>query len=282
RRVRAHLQPLLPGVPFAGGTNLFFAEINRDPPEAAALDALSYSINPQVHACDDTSLVENLEAQAETVRSARALCGNLPVVISPVSFIGRAGPYAGGPPAPDGLPGNVDVRQASLFGAGWTAGSIKYLACSETASLTYFETTGWLGLVETDAGSPMPDRFPSRPGMVFPLYHVFADLAEWKDGDLLELRTGDTLVADGIAIRAGGTRHVIVANLTDQPQTLTIGPLAGEHARVRYLDEETAPQALFEPERFRASGTRVAVTDGALQLAVAPFGLVRIDEEGES
>ena len=43
------------------------------------------------------------------------------------------------------LPSQVDVRQMSLFGAGWTVGSLKYLCESEAYSLTYFETTGWRG-----------------------------------------------------------------------------------------------------------------------------------------
>ena len=98
RQVRDRLRDAAPGVPVAGGTKLFFAEINRDPPECAAMDGLVYSINPQVHACDDTSLIENLEAQADTVQSARALCADLPIFISPVTFIGRDGPYAAGPP----------------------------------------------------------------------------------------------------------------------------------------------------------------------------------------
>lgn len=277
RRVREHLREVAPGVPVAGGTKLFFAEINRDPPEFEAMDAVVFSINPQVHACDDTSLIENLEAQADVVRSARALCGDRPIVISPITFIGRDGPYAAGPPEPGALPGNVDVRQASLFGAGWTAGSVHYLAESGAASLTYYETTGWLGLIETDAGAPMPDRFPSQPGMVFPLYHVLADLGEWKGGEVLELRTSDPLTVDGVALRGPDGVHAIVANLTDRPQTVTVGPLPGDQIRVRHLDEETAELAGTDPERFRSGSIVEGVTDRQARITLAPFALVRID-----
>jgi hypothetical protein len=268
------------GVFLAGGTKQFFAEINRDPPEVAAMDAVVFSINPQVHACDDTSLVENLEAQADVVESARAVAPDRQIVISPVSFIGRDGPYAAGPPEPGGLPGNVDVRQASLFGAGWTAISVKYLAESGAASLTYYETTGWLGLIETDAGPSMPDRFPSQPGIVFPLYHVFADLAEWKSAALLEMRTADSLAVDGLALRDGAGVHVLAANLTDQPQTVRIGPFAGHVARVRLLDEATAERAMHDPAGYRVTGAEEKLTDGYLRLALSPLALARIDESG--
>jgi hypothetical protein len=63
-----------------------------------------------------------------------------------------------------------------LFAAAWTLGSLKYLAESGVASVTYFEMTGWRG--ETEAGSPLPELFASVPGNVFPLWPVFADLAE--------------------------------------------------------------------------------------------------------
>jgi len=277
RRARAALGDVIPAVPLAGGTNLFFAELNRDRPDVSTMDMAAYAINPQVHACDDTSLVENLAAQADTVRMAQTLCGDRPIAVGPVTFIGRAGPYAAGPPEPGGLPGNVDVRQASLFGAGWTVGSIKYLAESGAAALTYYETTGWLGMVERDAGSPLPDLFPSSAGAVFPLYHVFADLAEWKEGELVELRTADPLAVDGLAVRLGGALHALVANLGGNPRTVTIGPLNAVRAGVRLLDEYSATLAMTGPDRFRASATSHEVHDGVLTLSLLPYAVARID-----
>ncbi len=278
RRVRERLRPLPADLPLAGGTKQFFAEINRDPPETDAMDAVVFSINPQVHACDDTSLIENLAAQADVVASARALCADRPIVISPVSFIGHDGPYAAGPPQPGDLPGNVDVRQVSLFGAGWTAISVKYLAESGAASLTYYETTGRLGLLETDDGPALPDRFPSEPGTVFPLYHVFADLAEWKGAELPAVQTDDSLAVDGLAVRDDAGMHLLVANLTEQPRTVTIGPFTGRQARVRLLDEETALQAMRDPVRYRTNGLETALIDGRLRLVLGPLASARIDE----
>ena len=47
----------------------------------------------------------------------------------------------------------------SLFGAAWTLGSLKYLCESETHSLTYYETTGWRGVMEIEFGSNVPEKF---------------------------------------------------------------------------------------------------------------------------
>jgi hypothetical protein len=67
------------------GANAYFAELNRGRPSAGALDLVSYSMNPQVHAYDNLTLVENLEGQAWTVKSARQFIGKLPLVVSPIT-----------------------------------------------------------------------------------------------------------------------------------------------------------------------------------------------------
>ncbi len=278
RLARERLQAAVGKAPFVGGTNQFFAELNRDRPEVEAMDGVVYSINPQVHACDDESLVENLEAQAATVATARSFSRDLPIMVSPITLAARTGPYPAGPPEPGGLPPQVDVRQASLFGAGWTAGSVKYLAGSRVASITYYETSGWRGVVEVDAGPAMPERFPSSPGIVFPVYHVFRDLADLKDGQLVEAHATEPLLVDGLALRTNGTTHVVLANLTPRPQVATVGPFHSRTVRVRHLNQETAPEAMSEPERFRASGTVTSVRDGRLSLELPPYAVVRIDE----
>ena len=60
-----------PSASFAVGTDASFVELNRNRPPPKDLDLLSFSINPQVHAFDNASLVENLAAQAITLASAR-------------------------------------------------------------------------------------------------------------------------------------------------------------------------------------------------------------------
>jgi hypothetical protein len=286
RLARERLQGAMPQALFAGGTDQFFTELNRDWSQVDPVDGIVYSLNPQVHACDDSSVMENLQGQVDTVSSTRQLSGGKPVFVSPVTFIGRSGPFPAGPPEPDGLPPTVEVRQAALFGAAWTVGSIKALSEAGAASVTYFETTGWQGIVETDEGPPMPERFPSRPGSVFPLYHVFADLAEWKQvggvRELVEARSNDPLAVTALAMRANSRLHLLVANLTWRSQTAQVGPLDGSQVQMRRLDEETAPLAMSDPERFRSSFESHPVQEGVLRLDLLPYAVIRVDIGQES
>jgi hypothetical protein len=224
-------------------------------------------------------VVENLDAQAENVRSARAIAGATPVIVSPITMRRRVNFHAAGdpPPTPHGeLPDSVDVRQSSLYGAAWTAGSLKYMSESGVSSVTYYETTGWRGVVERAGGSELPERFRSVPGDVFPLYHPLADAAEWRGAEVLACESSDVLAAVGLAVRAlDGTCRVLVANLTPSEREVVVGPLHGELS-LRRLNEATAAQAASDPAAFRAS-SEAASADGELELTLAPYEVVRID-----
>ena len=146
-------------VPVAGGTDMYFCEVNRTRPEVDAMDGLFWSVNAQVHAFDDVSLVETPEAQGEQVLTALEITGGKPVFVGPVTLKRRYNvnaTVAEAERAADELPDSVDPRQASLLGAAWTAASLKYLAETGAAAVTYFETTGWQGVIQ---GTRRP-RFP--------------------------------------------------------------------------------------------------------------------------
>jgi len=269
-----------PDAKIGSGTNAYFVELNRRRPPVGALDLVSYSINPQVHAFDNSTLVENLEAQALTIESARQFAGGKPLAVSPITLRPRSNPDATGPapdPAPGELPSPVDVRQMSLFGAGWTLGSIKHLSEVGAYSLTYYETTGWRGVMETEAGSPLPGRFRSLPGSVFPLYHVLADVGELVGGKVIPTVSSDPLRVDGLAVAKDGRRRVVLANLTLQPQRVMVQNLS-ERVRVRHLNETNAEEAMVSPEAFRSqAGELLQTSAGTLDLDLLPYAVARID-----
>ena len=264
---------------FAGGTEIYFTDVNRSRPDLSGWDGLCFSITPQIHAFTDTDVVENLDAQGENVRSARAIAGAKPVIVSPITMRRRVNFYAAGdpPPTPPGeLPDSVDARQSSLYGAAWTAGSLKYMSESGVSSVTYYETTGWRGVVERANGPELPEKFRSVAGEVFPLYHPLADAAEWRGAAVLACESSDVLAAVGLAVRTpGGEARVLVANLTPSEREVVVGPLRGELS-LRRLNEATAAQAASDPEAFRAS-SEAASADGELELTLAPYEVVRID-----
>ena len=262
------------------GANAYFAELNRGRPPAGALDLVSYSMNPQVHAYDNLTLVENLEGQAWTVKSARQFIGKLPLVVSPITLRIRPGVYPIQPEVgPDGLPPSVDLRQMSLFGAGWTLGSLKYISESGVQSVTYYEATGWRGVMETEKGSPSPERFPSIPGAVFPLYHVLADVAEFAGGSVVPSISNAPLKVVGIALQKADKTRVILANLSPEPQYVRmLHPELTKYVRVKHLNEINVEQAMRSPESFRKDQGLLLQTSGnQIELCLLPYALVRID-----
>jgi D-apionolactonase len=269
------------GAPIGGGTDAFFTELNRFRPPSEALDFIAYSINPQVHAFDNASLVETLAAQSETVRSAQAFSGGLPVHVGPVSFKMRWNPNATAEEiTPAGqLPPQVDPRQMSLFGAGWTVGSIKALAEAGAACLTYFAAAGWLGVMEKEDGSPLPHLFPSIPGAVFPLYHVFADLAEYASGKIVTTESTDQLRAEGLLVANGNFRRLMLANYFPELQAV-IMPDIRQPVTARLLDQSRVKDAMQYPESFRSgAGREIEPGLDGLALSLPPYGYICLDWE---
>lgn len=276
---RETLAEAVPGAAFVGGTEIYFTEINRTRPQLHTWDGVCYSISPQIHAFTDVDVMENLDAQAETVRGARAIAGDKQVIVSPVTLRRRVNFHAAGDPpqtAPGELPDSIDVRQSSLFGAAWTAGSLKYLAEAGTNAVTYYETTGWRGVIERAGGSELSERFHSIAGAVFPLFHPLADAIEWCGARVLHCDSTDVLAAVALAVRpADGTTHLLIANLTPQPLAVVVEEMRGE-VLLRRLHEHNVTRAMIEPEDFRGE-RETAVADGGLPLTLSPYEVVRVD-----
>ncbi len=132
--------------------------------------------------------------------------------------------------------------------------------------------------MESEAGSPLPKLFPSEPGVVFPMYHVFADIAEFGARQVYPTHSTHPLVAEGLTlVNAAGRRRVLVANLTGDTQELKIKSGTCT-AHVRYLDETTAEEAVRRPEAFRQqAGAAQESVSGKIELKLLPFALARVD-----
>ncbi len=130
-----------PSLNIGAGTDVFFAELNRNRITDERLNFVNFSINPQVHLYDDETLIENLTAQQYCIQTIRSFT-KLPIHISQVTL------------KPRGFPAlSVDVRQHTKFIANWTALTLKYLAGA--AQITFYETVGEKGIVNTNGPSPI-------------------------------------------------------------------------------------------------------------------------------
>jgi hypothetical protein len=227
-------------------------------------------------------MTETLAAQPETVRSARAIVGDRSLVVGPITLRPPFNPNATAPdpePDPGELPSSVDYRQPSLFAAGWLAGSVNALGNAGVDALTYFETTGWRGLIERRDHPLRIGKFHSWPGMVFPVYHVLADVADFQNGQILPVTASDGLRAQALALRNGDRVRVVLANMSDEPLTVSLEiPRAGD-ATVRRLDDQTVSLAATDPVEFRSSAQPIEVIDGSVSVDLPPFGLATVDTE---
>jgi D-apionolactonase len=181
----------LPQVQIGAGTQTNYAELGRNLFKADMLDFVAYGIHPQEHAFDDLSLVENIESQADTVRSARVLYPGKSVIVSPLTLKQRFNPYARDAAEhfterPVAM--QADRRYASKFTGAWLLGSLFSLADGGAAAVTVFRATGPLGLCNeagqlTSAGRSLIDLYSAA-----------------RQGDLYRLKSSDKLRAEGVSI----------------------------------------------------------------------------------
>jgi D-apionolactonase len=276
---REKLKAFDENIPLGSGTNVYFTELNRNRPTLDNLDFVTYSSNPQIHAFDNLSIVETLEVLQTTVESARQFCTDKPISVSPITLRPRFNAVATGAPrelAPGELPDNVDARQMSLFGAAWTLGALREFAYADVRSLTFYETTGWRGVVESESGSP--PEFPSLPRSVFPLFHVLADAGEFRGAQIASGTHNAPLKLTGMALRQENKTRVLLANLSNEEQRVELQNLPQKIA-IRVLDESNAELAMLKPKEFRAQWQRHETRNGNLSLTLRPYAYVCIDEQ---
>ena len=226
-------------LPWCGGTDLYFTELNREPPQTEGLTWVSFSLNPQVHAFDDRSVLQNAATVEAVAGNAAQLAGDARIAVGPISLRPRFNPNATDPASDvsnTDLPSSVDARQSTWFGAAWTALSLRSLALPGIVdAVTYYEALGWRGLRERDSGSADPVAFASVPGEAFPVYALFRDLRGFDR--LLPTRSDQPEVADALVVAAGDRARVCIVNLS--PIRKTIALTGATSATI-----EAAPQSI--------------------------------------
>lgn len=242
-----------------GGSPAFFTEFNRKRPDPALWQGLSFATTPVVHAADDASVMETLQALPHIMASARALAGGRPLLIGPTGIGARINPYGPGPSenaaeAREGMAAR-DPRQRGLYAAAWTVGYLAQIAAFAPQRFAFGAATGPFGLISTrqDYARPFWDGQPE--GALYPLYHVAKWLAAAAGGQLISARTEAGLAS--VIWEKNGQRSALIANLT--PAALTLSALAlpgtGLRApRAELLDASmpTGPVAVGLPDQLDA------------------------------
>jgi D-apionolactonase len=264
------------------GSRANFAEFNRADLPLDLAELANYPINPQVHAFDHLSLVETLPAQAVTASNAQRIASGLPLNVGPVTLKPRFNAAATASEELAEQDASVDPRQMSLFAAGWTVGSLRHLASARTRWLAYYETTGARGLLEQAKIDRPRGQFPHLPGALFPLYHVFADVAEFRQGKLLAVKISATSTIEALAMRQDQRLLLLLANVTGERQSLLLHLPHATELRARTLDETTAIKAMYDPAHFRHSSEPLLPTwTEQVAIDLLPFAVMRIEGQLE-
>ncbi len=185
-----------------------------------------------------------------------------------------------------GLPWQVDVRQPSLFGAAWTLGSFAALAGGGADGLTYYDTQGPAGVVESAAGSPNPAEFFSRPDTPYPLAVVLADACALAGGRSGRWRGLDPARAGRDRRRGGSDRHRPhrPARQPHRPRPATSAsswPARQPRRAPGSLTSTASPRPPADLPAFLASRTDLPVSEGAVTVTLHPYATARLDLSGE-
>jgi hypothetical protein len=243
-----------PGVNVGGGMFSFFTELNRKHPPAKLLDFVMNTTCPIVHAADDRSVMETLEALPYQVQTARSFIGRKPYRIGPSAIGCRDNPHGKTfTPNPDNervCLARMDPRQRGLFGAAWTLGYIATFARTGIQALTIGAPTGPLGIIyrKTDYRQPWFDDL--QGAAVYPVFHVISGITRGAGRKLVAATCSDNQKVEVLAYRGNGGATLWLANLTADEQKVRIGGAPGTVFGTS-LDEDSFESAATDPRGFQ-------------------------------
>jgi hypothetical protein len=245
-----------PGVRLGGGMFSFFTELNRKHPPAKLLDFVMNTTCPIVHAADDRSVMETLQALPYQVTTARSFIGKTAYRIGPSGIGARDNPHGKTyTPNPNNervcLP-KMDPRQRGVFSAAWTLGYIATFARTDVESISLAAPSGPLGIMyrKTDYSQPWYDG--TTGAAVYPVYHVISGLTRGAGQKLVAAESSDTAKVKCLAYRSKAGTTLWIANLTADEQTVSIGGAKGA-AFGTMIDEESFAKATTDPAGFQSA-----------------------------
>jgi hypothetical protein len=243
-----------PGIRLGGGMFSFFTELNRKRPPAKLLDFVVNTTCPIVHAADDRSVMETLEALPYQIATARSFIGKTAYRIGPSGVGCRDNPHgATWTPNPDNVRvclTKLEPRQRGLFAAAWTLGYIATLARTGIEAVAFGAPTGPLGIIyrKTDYRQPWYDQL-SCPA-VFPAYHVISSVARSSGQKRVSVETSDAAKVQALACKSKGGTTLWLANLTAQRQSVKLSGAQGALFGTM-LDEDSFVTATTDPRGFQ-------------------------------
>jgi hypothetical protein len=207
-----------PQARLGGGMFSFFTELNRKRPPVELLDFVSFTTSAMVHAGDDHSVTEGLEALPFIAASTTRIAGNKPWAVGPSAIGMRMNPYGA---APMENPNNIrqamnynDPRQRGLLGAAWILGYYAHFANGGAEAISFGGTTGAFGLLHAKQSWPQP--WYDKAGGLYPAYHVVRGLAGLAGHLMHPVEISQPSKVQAVAAETDAGLSLWVANLTGE------------------------------------------------------------------
>lgn len=217
-QVYAAARRSFPELRLGGGMFSYFTELNRKRVPAGQLDFITHCTCPIVHAADDLSVMQSLEALPYITRSVRAIYGGKPYRIGPSTIAMRQNPY--GSATKDNPLGrriamsNRDPRHNALFSAAWSVGYAARVAPAGIEQLILSGLAGPFGIIAGE-DEPVPADRPR------PLFQVIRSLAEIAGLTSIPAKSNaEDRLAALAALAPNGRLMLMLANLTAETLTL--------------------------------------------------------------
>jgi hypothetical protein len=139
-------------------------------------------------------------------------------------------------------------------------------AYGNASSVTYFETFGDCGIME------------SGGAQVFPMYHVFADFGEFAGGRLRPLEIGRERGITGCLLEKEGKSCTLLANLTPSHKMITLSSMPSK-MRVRSLHDSASARAKEQPLKYRQTPGRIVnAKSGVCTMSLGGYAVLRLDK----
>ena len=246
-----------PRAKLGGGMFSFFTELNRKRPPSQLLDFITHTTCPIVHAADDRSVIETLEALPWQIETATAFSGGAAHRVGPSGIGARDNPhgaiYSDNPNNLRVCLAKMDPRQRGLFSAAWTLGYVSALARAGVATISMGAPTGPLGMIYREAEHTQPFFDDLEAVAVYPVFHTLSALNRASRNPILTMSCSDisTVACFGWIDKSGNT--VMIANLTADEQNVDLSGI-GADATIGMLDEDSFITATTNPKAFRKAG----------------------------
>jgi hypothetical protein len=129
-------------------------------------------------------------------------------------------------------------------------GTLNSLLTSEPASLTFFETVGLKGIMQSE--EPLyKDQFFAPAGSVYPMYFIFKMILEHKDWSFYHLETEHSLRFTGLAFGEKGKKVSVLLLCSYSSERISVKiPSEFSNSDVRMITDRNIIELMEDPDKF--------------------------------